>query len=94
VTTHVGPKSGIKNCGAALECLLAALLVDLARPHVTRLRIHAEFTRGLLEIEIDSDGSRPAPGSWRFLLACDLAAKLDATITSPPGVAAFVVHFR
>jgi hypothetical protein len=94
VTTHVGPRTGIKNCGSALECLLAALLVDLARGPVTRLRLSADLSRGSLEIELDSDGLRPAPESWRFLLACDLAAKLDATITSPPGAAAYLVHFR
>jgi hypothetical protein len=94
VTTHVGPKTGIKNCGSALECLLAALLVDLSRGHATRLRLHAGASRGSLEIEIDSDGQRPKSDSWRFLLACDLAANLDATITSPPDVAAYVVHFR
>ena len=94
VTTRVGPRTGIKNCGSALECLLAALLVDLAGGSVTRLRLRADSTRGSLEIEIDSDGLRPALDSWRFLLACDLAAKLDATITAPPEVASYVVHFR
>jgi hypothetical protein len=111
VSTQVGRKTGIKNCGSTLECLLAALLVDLARasgrpsgsvpraendtaPRATRLRLWADAGRGSLEIELDSDGPRPAPGSWRFLLACDLALKLGATITSPPDVAAYVVHFR
>jgi hypothetical protein len=94
VTTHIGPKTGIKNCGSALECLLAALLVDLSRGHVTRIHLQADVSRGSLEIELDCDGQRPLPDSWRFLLACDLADKLGATITSPPDVAAYVVHFR
>jgi hypothetical protein len=94
VTTHVSARTGVKNCGSALECLLAALLVDLAHGRVSNLRLYADVARGSLEIEIEGDGPRPPVGSWRFLLACDLAARLGATIVSPPETASYVVRFR
>lgn len=97
VTTHVGSRTGIKNSGSSLECLIAALLVDLAHGHATNLRLFADVARGALEIELESDGGRPSGGpssSWRFLLACDLAARLGATIVSPPEVASYLVRFR
>jgi len=65
---------------------------ELARS--PRLRVDAELGRRGLAIEIASDGARPDAGSWRFLLAMDLAAKLDATLVSQPEVAAYVVQFR
>jgi hypothetical protein len=126
IVANVPRRAGVKNRGSALECLLAALLVDLARSslargssrpvqrvqldgkdheiaHAPRIRIDAEVSRNGLAIYVESDGPRPAPGSWRSLLAADLAAKLDATLTastepaSSAGggeVAAFVVQFR
>jgi hypothetical protein len=121
IVANVPRRAGVKNRGSALECLLAALLVDLARgsgrpvqrvqldgkdheiAHAPRIRIDAEVSRVGLAIYVESDGPRPAPGSWRSLLATDLAAKLDATLTastepansaSGAEVAAFVVQFR
>jgi hypothetical protein len=112
ITTHVPREVGVRNRGAVLECLMAALIVDLARAdsaradlaRVTaargvesarspRVRVDAELGRRGLAIEIASDGARPDVGSWRFLLAMDLAAKLDATLVSQPEVAAYVVQF-
>jgi hypothetical protein len=104
ISAKTGHKVGVKNRGSALECLLAALIVDLARAqsridgnsveraHPVHLEIHPEISRGSLAIEIESDGPRPQAGSWRFLLACDLAAKLDAEIALASDVAAYVVH--
>jgi hypothetical protein len=103
VSVRRGRKAGVRNRGAALECMLSALIVDLARAIDTRpsegvrrsqIQIHVELGRGGLLIEIESSGGRPAPGSWRFLLATDLAAKLDATISAHPEVAGYVLQFR
>jgi hypothetical protein len=58
------------------------------------VRVDAELGRRALAIEIASDGARPDAGSWRFLLAMDLAAKLDATLVCQPDVAAYVIQFR
>jgi len=91
-------RTGIKNRGSTLECLLAALVVDLARagghgraPTVT---LEAISCRGSLAIEIESDGAPPAAGSWRFLLARELAAKLGSSIHSQRDASAYVVQFR
>ena len=109
ITTHVPREVGVKNRGAVLECLMATLIIDLARAELARataagggtepersprVRVDAELGRRGLAIEIASDGARPDAGSWRFLLAMDLAAKLDATLVSQPEVAAYVVQFR
>ena len=59
-----------------------------------RVRVDAELGRRGLAIEIASDGARPDAGSWRFLLAMNLAAKLDATLVSQPEVAAYLIQFR
>lgn len=97
-----GDRAGIKNRGSALECLLAALIVDLARAGARdgvddrspRVSLRAEATRASLAIEVESDGARPAAGSWRLLLARELASKLGATILPQPEPAAYVVQFR
>jgi Pentapeptide repeats (8 copies) len=115
LTTHVPREVGVRNRGAALECLMAALIIDLARADLARadlaradlaradlggasrsprVRVDAELGRRGLAIEIASDGVRPDPGSWRLLLATDLAAKLGATLVSQPEVAAYVIQFR
>jgi hypothetical protein len=113
ITTHVPRGVGVRNRGTVLECLMATLIVDLARADLARadlarasaaegveparsphVRVDAELGRRGLAIEIASDGARPDAGSWRFLLAMDLAAKLDATLLSQPEVAAYVVQFR
>jgi len=103
LTTHVPRDVGVKNRGAALECLMAALIVNLARAtddgtavpaRSPCLRLDAEVGRRGIAIEIASDGPRPDAGSWRQLLATDLAAKLEATLVSQPEVAAYVIQFR
>lgn len=103
VSVSKGRKAGVRNRGAALESLLSALVVDLARaaegrptdgsrrPHI---QIHVDVGRSAVVIEIESNGARPAPGSWRGALATELAAKLDATIAAHPDVAGFVIQFR
>jgi len=117
ITTHVPREVGVRNRGAVLECLMATLIIDLARADLARadlaradlarapaaggveparsprVRVDAELGRRGLAIEIASDGARPDFGSWRFLLALDLAAKLDATLVFQPEVAAYVVQF-
>ena len=98
-----GRRTGVKNRGATLECLLSTLLVDLSRASEAsagerqvpaELSVHVEVGRGALLIEIESDGPRPAPDSWRYLLATELAAKIDASVTPLPEGAGYVVQFR
>lgn len=96
---------GVKNRGKALECLLASLIIELARatPPTTRegelsraprIQILAEVTRGSLSIAVESSGPLPPAGSWRLLLASELAGRLDATVSPSGDGAAFVVLFR
>jgi hypothetical protein len=103
VSVAKGRKAGARNRGTALECLLAALIVDLARAvdvkpadgaRRPQIQIHVEIGRGSLLIEIESSGARPPPGSWRLLLASDLAAKLDATVMPLPDMPGYAVQFR
>jgi hypothetical protein len=102
VAVSKGRKTGVKNRGAALECLLSTLLVHLARAEGrpgdrtrnTKLEIHVEVGRGSLLIEIQSDGEPPPPGSWRLLLATALAEKVDATISPHPESAGYLIQFR
>jgi hypothetical protein len=99
-----GPGIGVKNRGNALESLLAALIIDLARAgegrnvdaalRAPRIGLRAEAGRGGLSIEIESSGLPPVAGSWRTLLAADLAARLDATLSILPGSAGFAVHLH
>ena len=112
ITADVPRKAGVKNRGSALECLLAVLLLDLARAQVKhvqldgkdheisrapRIHVEAEVGRRGLAICLESDGASPSPDSWRFLLASDLAAKLDAKLVSSSQTAevgSYVVQFR
>lgn len=103
VTTAVPRETGVRNRGTALECLLAILIVDLARAtggwgseseRSPRVRVEADAGRRGLAIEVSCEGARPDRSSWRFLLAIDLAAKLDATLVSQPEVAAYVIQLR
>jgi hypothetical protein len=103
VSVSKGRKAGARNRGATLECLLASLIVDLARAADTRtadasrrprLQINVEVGRGALIVEIESNGGRPPAGSWRFLLATELAAKLDASVAPHPDLPGYVVQFR
>jgi hypothetical protein len=104
ITVLRGPGIGVKNRGNALECLLAAVIIDLARAsegrnveaalRAPRIGLRAEAGRGGLAIEIESSGLPPVTGSWRALLASDLAARLEATLTTLPGSAGYVVHLH
>jgi hypothetical protein len=103
VTTAVPRETGVRNRGTALECLLAILIADLAwatggwgseTERSPRVRVEADASRRGLAIEVSCEGAHPDPTSWRFLLALDLAAKLDATLVSQPEVAAYVIQLR
>jgi hypothetical protein len=106
VSLHKDRRTGVSNRGTALEALLAALLVELARaagkgegkdlPAVDRrlaIDIQVEATRGVLYLSLESDGRRPPSGAWRFALACDLGARLGATVTPLPDTAGYLVRF-
>jgi hypothetical protein len=103
VSLHKERRTGITNRGSAVESLLAALLVELARAEVTapapgvprgpRIDIHVEATRSALFLSIESDGRRPSVESWRFALAADLAARVGATVASLPDTAGYLVRF-
>lgn len=85
-------RMGVGNRGSALESLLAALIVDLARADGLQIDIDAESSRGVIVLEIESNGRRPAVTSWRFVLASDLAARIGATVTTSPEGAGYVVR--
>jgi nitrogen-specific signal transduction histidine kinase len=99
-----GPHVGVRNRGNALECLLAALIIDLARAadgrnveaalRAPRIGLKAEAGRGGLAIEIESNGLPPVAGSWRTILASDLAARLEATLSPLPEGAGFDVQLH
>ncbi|HEY4393250.1 MAG TPA: hypothetical protein VGP64_04280 [Polyangia bacterium] len=103
VSLHKDRRTGIANRGTALEALLAALLVELCqaggrdreatadRPHT--IGVYVEATRGAMYLSVESDGRRPAPGGWRFALACDLGARLGATVAALPDTAGYLVRF-
>ena len=90
----------VRNEGTALECLIAGLIVELARAGMEtrdpiyrqQIDVFADVGRGAIVLEIDSSGRRPAPGSWRIALARELAARLGASITAPAPGAGFVVR--
>jgi hypothetical protein len=100
---HRDRRTGVGNRGSALEALLAALLIELGgaggkkdpaagdRPRA--IEIHVEVTRGAIFVSIESDGRRPPMGSWRFVLAHDLAARIGATVTTLPDTAGYLVAF-
>jgi hypothetical protein len=104
ITVLRGPGIGVKNRGNALECLVAAVIIELARAadgrnveaalRAPRIGLRADVGRGALSIEIESSGLPPVPGSWRALLASNLAARLDATLSPLPGAAGFAVQLR
>lgn len=85
-------RTGVGNRGCALESLLAALIVDLARSEALQIDVRMESSRGSVVLEIESNGRRPAVSSWRFVLASDLAARIGATVTTRPDGAGYVVH--
>jgi hypothetical protein len=85
-------RTGVGNRGSALESLLAALIVDLARSGGLQIEICAESSRGVVVLEIESGGGRPSITSWRFVLASDLAARIGATVTTRAEGAGYLVR--
>jgi hypothetical protein len=94
-------RTGIANRGSALESLLAALLVELCRADKAgadeerrlQIEIHADVARGAIVLEIESNGRRPPPESWRYVLAADLAARLGASVVTLPDTAGYLIRF-
>jgi hypothetical protein len=92
----------VRNRGAALESMIAGLILELAhagprsadpcRRQQIDVHAHAGIGRGATVLEIDSSGLRPLPGSWRVALAHDLAAQIGATVTAPDTFAGFVIR--
>jgi hypothetical protein len=90
----------VRNVGAALECLLAGLIVELARAGMEtrdpiyrqQIDVFTDFGRGAIVVEIDSSGRRPAAGSWRVALARELAMRIGASVTAPAAGAGFAVR--
>jgi hypothetical protein len=106
IVLSVPRASGVRSRGAALECLLAALIIDLARApapipgqgdfaRAPLVRVDADLGRRGLAIEVSCDGARldRSIRSWRFDLASELAAKLGATLTVVPEISTYVVQF-
>jgi hypothetical protein len=103
ISVSKGRKAGINNRGTALECLLTALIVDLARSAEIRpggetrrpqMSVRVDVERSSLIVEIQSNGGRPPSSSWRLALAVELAARLDATLAPLPDVAGYLIQFR
>jgi hypothetical protein len=104
ITTDVPRDAGVKNRGSALEGLLAALIVDLARSHgggdgaelgrSPRVHVSADVGRRGLTIEIACEGARFSSTSWRYALATEIAAKLDADLVQADEASAYVVQLR
>jgi hypothetical protein len=89
-----GRSGAVRNRSGAVECALATMLVSLARSpdpvsgrHARELRIEVFSGRGMLAVEIESDGGRPqssAAVSWRWALAERLADVVGATLELLP----------
>ena len=58
------------------------------------IEINVALGRSALTVEIVSDRERPPPGSWRTLLAAELAATLDAIVSPHPETPGYVIQFR
>jgi hypothetical protein len=90
----------VRNRGTALECLIAGLIIELARVGSETLDpscrqqidVFADVGRGSTVLEIDSNGLSPSPASWRVALAHDLATRIGASVTTPAASAGFVVR--
>jgi len=90
----------VRNHGTALECLISGLIIELARSgartqdptHRQQIDVFADVGRGTTVLEIESSGLPPNADSWRIALASDLAARIGASLTTPPASAGFVVH--
>jgi hypothetical protein len=109
ITTEAPRDVGVRNRGSALECLIATLILDLARAahaqpkqpnndiesnRLPCVRVVAEAGRRGIFIDVASPGARLDPASWRLVLATELAAKLDATLTTSPEASAYLVQLR
>jgi hypothetical protein len=90
----------VRNRGTALECLIAGLMVELARAgcdtrdpiYRQQIDVFAGVGRGAIVVEIDSSGRRPAASPWRVVLARELAARIGASMTTPVGGTGFIVR--
>jgi hypothetical protein len=106
IVSNVPRAAGVRNRGSALEGLLAALIVDLAKSHANTgapldepcasptVRLEADAGRRGFTIEVACDGAALDPASWRFALASAFADKLDATLSVAADATAYVVQFR
>jgi hypothetical protein len=103
IATQVPRDTGVRNRGTALEGLLAALIVDLARSHAgagaergpaPSVRLEGDADRRGLTLELSCEGAGLNPSSWRFALATQIADKLDASVTSCSKDAAYIVQLR
>jgi hypothetical protein len=104
ITADVPRETGVRNRGSALEGLVAALIVDLARSHggadaaelgrSPRVHVSGDASRRGLALEIACQGARLDRSSWRFALATEIAAKLDADLTPADEGSAYVVQLR
>jgi len=103
VSLHKERRTGITNRGSAVESLLAALFVELARADGNpplpggsrglRIDVYLEATRTSLFLSIESTGRRPTGESWRYALASDLASRVGATVSPLPDTAGYLVRF-
>jgi hypothetical protein len=102
IVVSVPRGTGVRNRGAALEGLLAALVVELARSHAGAdadrcrsplVRIEADVGRRGLALEVSCDGARLDPSSSRFARATELADELGAALTVEPEGSVYVVQF-
>jgi hypothetical protein len=101
IIASVPRETGVRNRGSALEALLAALLIDLAKSYVATdaapsplVRLDAEVGRRGLSIELTCAGARLDAVSWRSQVANELAAKLGATLSVVAAASAYEVQFR
>jgi hypothetical protein len=102
IVVRVPRASGVRNRGAALEGLVAALIIDLAKApgpgdsgRSPLVHVDADLGRRGLAIEVSCGGARldRSPRSWRFDLASELADRLGATLTVVPEISTYVVQF-
>jgi hypothetical protein len=97
IVTRVPRDTGVRNRGAVLESLLAALVLEVARDSASptpRVSIDADVGRRGLVLEVAGESARAEAGSWRLALAGDLAAKLDATLAVPAGASSYLIQFH
>ena len=105
VHVSIGSRVGaVRNRRGAVECALAAMIVNLARAagatrggvaqtSTKELRIDVISGRGMLAVEIESNGAKPPP-SWRWLLAERLAALVGGTIEAFPDKVGVSLRFQ